>query len=39
MQNDGVAPAGSTPEALRARIQKEVPMWKNVVTRARIKLE
>jgi tripartite-type tricarboxylate transporter receptor subunit TctC len=39
MQADGVSPAGSTPEALRARIQSEVPMWKSVVSRARIKLE
>jgi tripartite-type tricarboxylate transporter receptor subunit TctC len=36
---DGVSPTGSTPEELRTRIQKEVPMWKNVVTRARIKVE
>jgi tripartite-type tricarboxylate transporter receptor subunit TctC len=39
MQTDGVSPAASTPEALRARIEKEVPMWKTVVSRARIKLE
>ena len=39
MQADGVSPTGSTPEALRARIQNEVLMWKNVVSRAGIKLE
>jgi hypothetical protein len=32
-------PTASTHEELRARIQKEVTMWKNVVSRARIKLE
>ena len=39
MQADGVLPAPSTPEALRALIQREIPMWKQVVTRGRIKLE
>lgn len=39
MLADGVSPTGSTPEALRARVQKEVPMWKQVVARTRIKLE
>ena len=39
MQADGVSPNGSTPEALRAQIQNEVLMWKNVVSRAGIKLE
>jgi tripartite-type tricarboxylate transporter receptor subunit TctC len=39
MQADGVSPSGSTPEELRARLQREIPMWKNVVSRARIKLE
>lgn len=39
MLADGVSPAGSTPEALRVRVQKEVPMWKQVVARTRIKLE
>jgi tripartite-type tricarboxylate transporter receptor subunit TctC len=39
VQADGVSPTGSTSEALRARLQHEVPMWKNVVSRARIKLE
>lgn len=39
IQADGVSPAGSSPEALRARIQAEVPMWKSVVSHARIKLE
>jgi len=39
MQADGVTPSGSTPEELRARIQREIPMWKRVVARARIKIE
>ena len=39
MQADGVSPSASTPEELRARLQKEIPMWKNVVSRARIKVE
>jgi len=39
MQADGVAPSGSTPEELRARLQREIPMWKQVVARAHIKLE
>ena len=39
MQADGVTPSASTPEELRARIQREIPMWKGVVARARIKLE
>ena len=36
---DGVSPAASTPEVLRARLQQEVPMWKSVVSRARIRLD
>jgi hypothetical protein len=39
MMGDGVSPSGSTPEELRARLQKEVPMWKEIVARAKIKLE
>ena len=39
MQTDGVSPSPSTPEELRARLQKEIPMWKQVVSRARIKVE
>jgi tripartite-type tricarboxylate transporter receptor subunit TctC len=39
MQADGVSPGASTPEELRARLQKEIAMWKHVVSRARIKLE
>jgi tripartite-type tricarboxylate transporter receptor subunit TctC len=39
MRADGVSPAGSTPEELRARLQQEVPMWKNVVARAKIKVD
>ncbi len=37
MLGDGVAPTGSTPEALREWIQNEVAMWKGVVSRAQIK--
>jgi tripartite-type tricarboxylate transporter receptor subunit TctC len=39
MQADGVSPGASTPEELRARLQKEIAIWKHVVSRARIKLE
>ena len=39
MQADGVTPSPGTPEDLRARLQREVPMWKQVVARAQIKLE
>lgn len=39
MLADGVSPAPSTPEELRARIQKEIPMWKQAVVRARIKID
>jgi tripartite-type tricarboxylate transporter receptor subunit TctC len=39
MQADGVTPGASTPDELRARLQKEIAMWKHVVSRARIKLE
>jgi tripartite-type tricarboxylate transporter receptor subunit TctC len=39
MQADGVSPAGSTPEELRARIQNEVATWKRVVARANKKPE
>jgi tripartite-type tricarboxylate transporter receptor subunit TctC len=39
MQTDGVAPSPGTPEELRARLQKEIPLWKNVIARARIKTE
>jgi tripartite-type tricarboxylate transporter receptor subunit TctC len=39
MRADGVSPGASTPEELRARLQKEIAMWKHVVSRARIKLE
>ena len=39
MQADGVTPSPSTAEDLRARIQKEIPMWKRVVARAKIKTD
>jgi tripartite-type tricarboxylate transporter receptor subunit TctC len=39
MQAAGVSPSASTPEELHARLQKEIAMWKHVVSRARIKIE
>jgi tripartite-type tricarboxylate transporter receptor subunit TctC len=39
MQADGVSPAPTTPGELRARLQKEIATWKQVVARAHIKLE
>jgi tripartite-type tricarboxylate transporter receptor subunit TctC len=39
MQADGVAPNPSTPEELGAYIRREIPMWKQVVSRAGIKLQ
>ena len=39
MQSDGVSPAGGTPEDLRIQIQKEIAMWKQVVTRVGIRIE
>ncbi|MGZ5165094.1 MAG: Bug family tripartite tricarboxylate transporter substrate binding protein [Burkholderiales bacterium] len=39
MQAAGVAPSASTPEELHARLQKEIAMWKHVVSRAHIKIE
>ncbi|MGZ8211157.1 MAG: Bug family tripartite tricarboxylate transporter substrate binding protein [Burkholderiales bacterium] len=39
MQGDGVSPAGGAPEALRAQIEKEIPVWKQVVTRAGIRIQ
>jgi len=39
MHADGVSPAGSTPEELRAMLQREVATWKRVVARANIKAE
>jgi hypothetical protein len=39
MQGDGVSPAGGTPEVLHAQIEKEMPVWKQVVTRAGIRIQ
>ncbi len=39
MRADGVTPASSTPGELRARLQHEVPLWKDVVARARIRVD
>ena len=39
MHADGVSPNPSTPEELRAHIQREMAMWTEVVSRAKIKLE
>ena len=39
LQNDGVAPAGGTPEEFGATIKKEIAMWRKVVTDAGVKVE
>ena len=39
LQNDGVAPAGGTPEQFRAQIQKEIGIWKKVAADAGVKAE
>ena len=36
---DGLAPLGGTPEDLHARIAKELVQWRQVVARAKIKVE
>jgi tripartite-type tricarboxylate transporter receptor subunit TctC len=36
---DGLAPLGGPPEDLHARIAKEIVQWRQVVTRAKIKVE
>ena len=38
MQTDGVSPAGGTPEELRAQVTKEIEQWRQVVTRAGIRI-
>ena len=38
LQGDGVSPAGGTPEQLFAQIRKEIEQWRQVVTRAGIKI-
>ena len=39
LQNDGVAPAGGTPEQFRAVIQKEIGVWRKVAADAGVKAE
>ena len=39
LQNDGVAPAGGTPEQFRAQITKEIDVWRKVATAAGVKAE
>lgn len=36
---DGLVPVGGTPEELHAQIRKEIPQWREVVIRAKIKVE
>jgi tripartite-type tricarboxylate transporter receptor subunit TctC len=38
MQTDGVSPAGGTPEQLHQQVVKEIEQWRQVVTRAGIKI-
>ena len=39
LQNDGVAPAGGTPEEFLATMAKEIEVWRRVVAEAGVKLE
>jgi tripartite-type tricarboxylate transporter receptor subunit TctC len=39
LQNDGVSPAGGTPEQFRAQIQKEIGIWRKVAADAGVKAE
>ncbi len=39
LQNDGVAPAGGTPEQFLAQISKEIEIWRKVAADARVKAE
>jgi tripartite-type tricarboxylate transporter receptor subunit TctC len=39
LQNDGVAPAGGTPEQFAAQIKKEIGVWKKVAADAGVKQE
>jgi tripartite-type tricarboxylate transporter receptor subunit TctC len=39
LQNDGVAPAGGTPEQFAATIKKEIGVWKKVAADAGVKAE
>ena len=38
MQTDGVSPAGGTSEQLRQQVTKEIEQWRQVITRAGIKI-
>ena len=39
LQNDGVSPAGGSPEEFHAAITKEIDVWRRVVNDAGVKLE
>ena len=39
LQNDGVSPAGGTPEQFAAQIKKEIGIWRKVATDAGVKQE
>jgi tripartite-type tricarboxylate transporter receptor subunit TctC len=39
LSRDGVDPAGSTPEALAAIVQKEKKVWTKVIREANIKVQ
>jgi tripartite-type tricarboxylate transporter receptor subunit TctC len=39
LQNDGVAPAGGTPEQFHAQIKKEIELWRKVAAAAGVKAE
>jgi len=39
LQNDGVSPAGGTPEQLLATIRREIQTWRAVVSEAGVKTE
>jgi tripartite-type tricarboxylate transporter receptor subunit TctC len=39
LQNDGVAPAGGTPEQFLAQIKKEIEVWRKVAADASVKVE
>lgn len=39
LQNDGVSPAGGTPDKFLAHIQKEIEIWRKVVNEAGVKTE
>jgi len=38
LQGDGVSPSGGTPEQLAEQIRKEIDQWRQVVTRAGVKI-